>query len=64
MSSTLAVRADRVRRALVWLKAHNYLYKDVELDEAVLNQLAESPSIPFHVEHVLPDDAECSAVTI
>ncbi|KZV98827.1 hypothetical protein EXIGLDRAFT_582855, partial [Exidia glandulosa HHB12029] len=53
----LSVRADKVRAALVWLKAHNPLYRDIELNESVLSQLEADPHLPFHVEHVLPNRA-------
>lgn len=48
----LAVHAHKVRCALLWLKSHNHLYKDIETDDAVLNELEDNPVLPFHVEHV------------
>jgi hypothetical protein len=54
----LTVRADRIRSTLVWLKAHNPLYKDIELNEAVIEEIRETPELPFHVQHVLPSDAQ------
>jgi hypothetical protein len=54
----LTVRADRIRSALVWLKAHNPLYKKIELNEAVIEEIREMPELPFHVQHVLPSDAQ------
>ena len=53
----LAVRGDKVCRALLWLKRHNRLYKDIEIDEAVLHQLEADPVLPFHVEHVVNSHA-------
>lgn len=46
----LLVRADRVRKALVWLKAHNYLYRNITINHKVLNDIAGLPSLPVHVE--------------
>ena len=41
----------------MWLKTHNYLYKDIEIDEGVLQQLDSGPILPFHVEHITPSQA-------
>ena len=48
------MRADKVRKALVWLKAHNPLYADIEINHDVLNQLPANDMLPFHIEHVRP----------
>ena len=53
----LAVRGNKVRRALLWLKRHNRLYKHIEIDEAVLQQLEADPVLPFHNEHVVTSHA-------
>ncbi|KAF8227194.1 hypothetical protein L208DRAFT_1496338 [Tricholoma matsutake] len=50
-----AVHADKVRRALLWLKGHNPLYSDIKIDHDMLNSLPENGILPFHVEHVLPN---------
>ena len=50
----LAVRGNKVRQALLWLKAHNRLYKNIEIDEGLLTHLDSDPVLPFHVEHVTP----------
>jgi hypothetical protein len=47
---------EKVRSTLVWLKAHNRLYKDVVINNDVLDQLDDHQILPFHVEHVLPSD--------
>jgi hypothetical protein len=57
-ATLLTARADRIRSALVWLKAHNPLYKDIELNEAVIKEIHRTPVLPFHVQHVLPSDAQ------
>lgn len=54
----LVARADRVRRALIWLKAHNPLYHDIVINEGVLEHIPIDGLLPFHVEHVLPDEAQ------
>jgi hypothetical protein len=54
----LAICGDRVRAALSWLKEHNPLYQDIELDESVLGDLDRTPFLPFHIEHVLPSEAQ------
>lgn len=50
----LAVRGYKVRNALKWLKRHNRHYKDITINESVLTQLDENPTLPFHIEHVVP----------
>ena len=52
----LTMRGDKVRQALLWLKQHNRHYKDIKINEAVLEQLETNPVLPFHVEHVLNSD--------
>ncbi|KAF8235802.1 hypothetical protein L208DRAFT_1184089, partial [Tricholoma matsutake] len=42
----LAVRADKVRRALIWLKEHNPLYSHIRIDHNVLNSLPENRILP------------------
>lgn len=54
----LTVRADRVRAALVWLKANNPLYQDITINEPVLTALASGAELPIHVEHILPQKAQ------
>ena len=48
----LAVRANKIRAALVWLKQNNKLYKDITLDEDVLQSLPEDGILPFYIEHM------------
>ena len=52
----LAVRREKVRDALMWLKRHNPHYKDVIINDSVLNSLPLEHILPVHVEHVLPSD--------
>jgi hypothetical protein len=54
----LAVHAHKVQEALIWLKAHNPLYADIDINYNVLNSLPMNDLLPFHVEHVqsLTDD--------
>lgn len=53
----LAVCTNKVCQALLWLKAHNHLYRDIEIDKSVLHQLDSTPHLPFHIEHILPSRA-------
>ncbi|KAJ3551346.1 hypothetical protein NM688_g4757 [Phlebia brevispora] len=46
----LAVRRDKVRQALIWLKGNNPLYADLEIDESALHSLPEDGILPYHVE--------------
>jgi hypothetical protein len=50
----LSVRREKVRDALLWLKEHNGLYKNIIIDNACLNSLPDNDILPFHVQHVLP----------
>ena len=52
----LIVRQEKVRQALLWLKENNPLYSDVEINHELLNNLEESQILPFHIEHVIPND--------
>ncbi|KAF8234474.1 hypothetical protein L208DRAFT_1261635, partial [Tricholoma matsutake] len=54
----LAICGDRVWSALLWLKEHNPLYQDIELDESALDELDQTSFLPFHIEHVLPSQAQ------
>lgn len=56
----LAVRREKVRDALIWLKAHNPLYKDIVINHGLLNSLPDDYMLPVHVEHVLPNAARDS----
>ncbi|KAG1843113.1 hypothetical protein DFJ58DRAFT_615528, partial [Suillus subalutaceus] len=53
----LIVRREKVCAALVWLKKHNRLYKDITIDHAILDSMEEETLMPFHVDHILPNDA-------
>ena len=50
----LSVRREKVRQALVWLKQHNLHYKDIKINEDILQTLPEEYTLPVHVEHVIP----------
>ncbi|KAJ7363077.1 hypothetical protein DFH08DRAFT_1025728 [Mycena albidolilacea] len=58
----LAVNANRVRNALLWLKEHNPLYKGIKINEECLQQLERDPVLPFNIEHVR-SSAASEAVT-
>ncbi|KAG1725695.1 uncharacterized protein EDB91DRAFT_1062031 [Suillus paluster] len=53
----LIARRENVRTALVWLKKHNRLYKDITISHDVLDSMEEEMLMPFHVDHILPNDA-------
>ncbi|RDB20715.1 hypothetical protein Hypma_012141 [Hypsizygus marmoreus] len=42
------VRRDRVRMVLIWLKAHNPLYRDIEISEARLLELPQN-AVPMEI---------------
>ncbi|KAF8068639.1 hypothetical protein FPV67DRAFT_1366545, partial [Lyophyllum atratum] len=54
----LAVRADRVRAALVCLIENNPLYRDIQINERVLDEISRLPFLPYHVEHIQPTEAQ------
>ena len=58
----LVVRANVVRRALIWLKEHNPLYAEVQLNHEVLNSIEEQGGLPYHVEYA--DDDKMSTACI
>ncbi|KAJ3804009.1 hypothetical protein EV368DRAFT_20905, partial [Lentinula lateritia] len=51
----LRVQPGRVRKALLWLKTHNRWYKDIIINEGLLNSLPGESTLPIHIEHVLPN---------
>ncbi|KAJ3558871.1 hypothetical protein NM688_g667 [Phlebia brevispora] len=51
-ATPLAVRRDHVRRALLWLKAHNPLYRDIEVNHAELGRIPANGILPYNVETV------------
>ncbi|KAJ3890278.1 hypothetical protein GG344DRAFT_88963 [Lentinula edodes] len=56
----LSVRPAVVRAALVWLKSHNVLYKDIEINNALLDSLPANYTLPVRVEHVDSADIDDS----
>lgn len=46
----LIVRRERIRAALLWLKAHSALYRDIVLDEQSLNAFPANDILPVHIE--------------
>jgi hypothetical protein len=59
----LAVRADKVRQALIWLKNHNSLYSHIDIDHNTLDSLPENGILPFHIEHVLLNENEDALIS-
>ncbi len=56
----LTVRHEKVQDALIWLKTHNPLYKDIIINHGLLDSLPDDYMLPVHVEHVLPNTARDS----
>jgi len=54
----LSVRQEIVRDVLIWLKTHNTLYKNITIDHTCLDNLPSDTILPFHIQHVLPNDAQ------
>jgi hypothetical protein len=57
----LVVRREVVRRNLIWLKAHNPLYKDVEINETRLQALPVEGLLNYNIEHI-PSSAHLEAL--
>lgn len=55
----LAIRGNKVRAALIWLKVHN---KDIEIDENVLNVLESNLTLLYKVQH-LKDGSHLKSLT-
>ncbi|KAK0435009.1 uncharacterized protein EV420DRAFT_1623674 [Desarmillaria tabescens] len=53
----LAVNGACVWAALKWLKNNNPLYRDIEINETVLQELDDNPNLPFVIQHILPSAA-------
>lgn len=54
----LIVRRERVRKALEWLHLHNPLYADIEIDYPTLDTFPENDVLPYHIEHLQPENTE------
>lgn len=57
----LVVRREKVRNALLWLKEHNPLYKDVKIDLTSLNSMEETSIAPVKIVVQNPTDATLAA---
>ena len=53
----LIVRRERIRSALLWLKAHNNLYRNIVIDEQSLNTFPTNDVLPVHIELIKEADA-------
>ena len=59
----LVIRPAKIRKALIWLRDHNRLYKDIEIDEKVLQDMDDCCVPPYNIEVIPPniaDDARTS----
>lgn len=54
----LTICGDRVCAAFLWLKEHNPLYQDIELDKSAMGELDQTSFLLFHIEHVLLSQAQ------
>jgi Helitron helicase-like domain at N-terminus len=59
----LVVRADVVRRALIWLKNNNPLYASVNINHTVLNEIEDAGGLPYKLEFELVQDISTATVT-
>ena len=48
----IAVRAHKVRRALLWLKKNNPLYNDIAVNHVVLDEIERLEHLPYTVYHL------------
>jgi len=53
----LIVRRERIRKALIWLKAHNILYCDIKIDENTLTTFPENDILSVHIEIIDREDS-------
>ncbi|KAJ8502956.1 hypothetical protein ONZ45_g11279 [Pleurotus djamor] len=51
-SAPLAVRGDKVFKALQWLKSNNFLYQHIEIDLSMIREVSRLGYIPFHVQRI------------
>ncbi|KAJ3850146.1 hypothetical protein EV368DRAFT_75311 [Lentinula lateritia] len=52
----LSIRPGKVKAALMWLKSHNKWYRDIVINEDLLDSFPDISSLPVHIEHVVPDE--------
>jgi len=57
----LVVRREVVKRNLIWLKAHNPLYKDINIDENRLQELPTEGLLDYNIEYI-PSSAHLEAL--
>lgn len=57
-ATPLCVRREKVREALIWLKQHNPLYKDVVVDNGRINDLPEYDMVPIEPYCIDPSDGQ------
>lgn len=54
----LVVHREKVYEALIWLKANNPLYEDIDINRENLHALPEEDILPYHIDYIAPDDAQ------
>ncbi|KIK59521.1 hypothetical protein GYMLUDRAFT_109655, partial [Collybiopsis luxurians FD-317 M1] len=59
----LSVRPAKVRSTLKWLKSHNPLYKNIEINDSLLDSLPDDFILPAHVEYMASSSSLDSLTT-
>ena len=54
----LIICREQVCKALEWLHLHNPLYADIEIGYPTLDTFPENDVLPYHIEHLQPENAE------
>lgn len=54
----LAVRRERIRAALLWLKEHNPFYSEVVIDEGAIQQLPHDGILPYEIQCIQPNEGQ------
>ncbi|KAL9938596.1 hypothetical protein V8E36_002315, partial [Tilletia maclaganii] len=60
MRSPLLMRRSRILKALTWLKMHNPVYKDIDIDSSTAEQYPENGPLPVPTQVMLPSVASSS----
>ncbi|THU90136.1 hypothetical protein K435DRAFT_608751, partial [Dendrothele bispora CBS 962.96] len=58
----LVFRKEKIQTALEWLKIHNPVYKDIQINYSLLNEMQSEELLPVDIDHILPE-GESAAVT-
>ena len=61
-ATPLIVHRERIRAALIWLKAHNHLYRNVAIDNQTLEAFPVNDVLPVHIE-LVEDEVDANVLT-